>query len=118
MNYANVVYGTVPVLYRGKIRYPTFFDLKGSKGYQNSKKAYRKKRLIEEFGREIGEKIYRGIPWVGMTYYELRAMYGNFDSKSSYQDSDTTVYTYVVKDGYRTFVFSVVNNSVVSISNN
>jgi len=118
MNYANVVYGTVPVVYKGKIRYTTFFDLKGSLGHKHAEGAYKKKELIDEFGEDIGEKIYQGRPWVGMTYWELRAMYGNFYDRSSYEGVDGSIDIYIVKESFRTYSFTVIKGKVTSISTN
>ena len=116
MNYANVIYGTVPVLYKGKIRYTTFFDLKGSLGHKNAKEAYKKKAFIDEWGEELGEKIYRGIPWIGMTFWELRAMFGGFYSSRTYESLDGTIDIHTVKKNYRTYVFTVSDGKVTDIS--
>lgn len=115
-NYANVIYGTVPVLYKNKIWYTTFFELHGSVAVQKVKRNYKKKLLVDEFGPDIAEKIAFGEPWIGMGDNELKAMFGYPDDRSSYQNANGTVYIHRYEVGYRKYRITLMDWKVVEIS--
>lgn len=116
INSFGVIYGTVPVLYKNKIRYTTLSDLRGSHAASSAKNTFKKMSLIEEFGEEIGSKIYYGEPWVGMTSSELYAMFGVQDRLSTYNSIDGTIHTYTYEKKWGTYVIDVQMNRVTHIS--
>ena len=115
-NHSNVIYGTVPVLYKNKIWFTTFFDLYGSDAVQDLKRDFKKGLLIDEFGEEIGQKLSRGIPWIGMSDSQLIAMFGFPDDRTSYQSADGIIYTYTYEKGYRTYRMKIIDYKVADIS--
>lgn len=115
-NFTNVIYGTVSVLYDNKIWYATFFDLDDSDVVRDVKRNFEKRELIKEFGEEIGSKIYARTPWIGMSEWQLNAMFGNVWTRKSYESMNGTIYINTYKTNFDTYVIQIEDYKVTSIS--
>lgn len=114
--YAQEVVGAAVVLYEGKIWYTPLSNLKDSKKLEEILSEYRDVWLEERFGSDIAQKIANERPWIGMTTYQLEAMFGWPDERQSIQSvyGSSHIYTYN-KRNYVNYIIDIENDKVSNI---